>query len=67
MSFSNNHPDEEMTQVEIPKDFLSKVFLGRASYDYKYSASSPESQYADLNIWDRFLTTEELVKWTVCE
>lgn len=56
-----------MTQVEIPKDFLSKVFLGRASYDYKYSASSPESQYADLNIWDRFLTTEELVKWTVCE
>ena len=67
MSFSTNHPDEELTDVQFPEDFLSKLFLGRGSYDYKFSASSPESQYTDLNIWDRFLTEEELVGWTTCQ
>ncbi len=66
ISFSNNHPDPEMTHVQIPEDFLSKVFLGRCSNEYKYACSSPEGQYTDLNIWDRFLSAEELIQWTTC-
>ncbi len=67
-SSSVNHPDPEMTQVYIPEDFLTKVYLGRCSnVDKKYACSSPESQYTDFNIWDRFLSTEELIKWTSCQ
>ncbi len=56
-----------MTGVDIPEDFLTKVYLGRCSYDYKFACSSPESQYTDFNVWDRFLSTEDLVKWTTCQ
>ncbi len=67
VSFSNNHPDPDMTEVEIPEDFLSSVFLGRSNYDYKFYGSSPQSQYTDLNIWNKFLGEEELVAWTTCQ
>ncbi len=55
-----------MTEVDLPESFLSRFFLGRCSYAGEYACSSPESQYADLNIWDRFLSTEQLVNWTMC-
>ncbi len=57
----------DLTKLVFPEDWLSKVYLGRCSYDYGFACSSPESQYADLNIWDRFLSTEELVQWTTCQ
>ncbi len=64
---SINHPDPEMTLVDIPEDFLEKIYLGRCAYDFNYACSSPESQYTDLNIWDKFLSTEKLMQWTTCQ
>lgn len=56
-----------LTEVQIPDDFLSKLYLGRCSYDIRHVCSSPESQYTDLNVWDRMLNMEELVSWTTCK
>ena len=62
-----NFADEGMTKVHIPNDFLSKIYLGRCSFDYKNSCSSPEGQITDFNIWDRPLTAEEAIEFTTCK
>ncbi len=62
-----NRPDPEMTEVALPERFLSEFFLGRCSYSHKFACSSPESEYTDLNIWDRSLSMDQLVKWTTCQ
>ncbi len=64
---SINRADPEMTEVEFPDDFLSKVFVGRCSYDFNNGCSSPEGRITDFNIWDRFLSTEQLIEWTTCK
>ncbi len=64
---ANTTHDPEMTGVIIPEDILSKTFLGRCNNEVMFACSSPEAQYTDFNMWDRALTTEELVKWTTCK
>ncbi len=59
-------PDPEMTDVKLPDSFLSDFYLGRCNYDEEYSCSSPESKFTDLNIWDRLLSTQDLLDWTTC-
>ncbi len=61
-----DRPDPDMTGVHIPRDFLSKFYLGRCQHDHGFACSSPESEYTDFNVWDRALDTEELVEWTTC-
>ena len=61
-----NYPDKEMTMVDIPEDFLSKVYLARCSFDYKFTCSTPEGQISDFNIWKRALTQREAEDWTTC-
>ncbi len=56
-----------MDRVDIPEDFLSKIYLGRCGYDYNYACASPEGRIADFNVWDRFLSTEQLMDWTSCK
>ena len=55
-----------MTQVDIPEDFLSKVYVGRCSFDFNNGCASPEGKITDFNMWDRFLSTEQLNDWTQC-
>ncbi len=55
-----------MTDVKLPDSFLSDFYLGRCNYDEEYSCSSPESKFTDLNIWDRLLSTQDLLDWTTC-
>ena len=64
-----NYPDAEMTEVEIPEDFLSHFYLGccTADRDPNYACSSPGSEYSDFNVWDRSLSTDQLVRWTTCK
>ena len=59
-------PDPEFTEVEIPTDFLSKVYVGRCNFDYKATCSGPGSEFADLNIFGRALTEQEAQDWTTC-
>ena len=61
-----NHADPELTGVTIPADFLRKVSIGRCNFDYKMSCTSPEGRLADFNVWDRALSTRELLDWTTC-
>ncbi len=56
-----------MTDVDIPEDFLSKVLIGRCNRDFRYGCSPPEGQLTDFNIWDKFISTEQLMKWTSCK
>ena len=41
---AGNGPDDDMTEVVIPPDFLSKLYLGRCAYDEPHACSSPASQ-----------------------
>lgn len=61
---SSNDPD--LLNVEIPRDFLSKLYIGRCSFDFKKTCSSPMAELADLNVWSRFLSIDELKAWTTC-
>lgn len=57
-----------MTEVDLPESFLTKFFLGSCSYGKsKYACSSPAGKYTDLNIWDKFLSNEQLISWTTCK
>ncbi len=55
-----------MTEVEIPENFLSKIYIARCAFDYKFTCSTPEGQISDFNIWKRALTQEEAEDWTTC-
>jgi len=35
-----DNPDPEMTGVEIPKDFMQKVYLARCAFSYTASCST---------------------------
>ncbi len=61
-----NYADAKLTDVKIPKDFLSKTYLARCPFDYKMACSAPEGEVTDFNIWDRALTETEAVDWTSC-
>ena len=57
----------EMTEVEIPEDFLSKVYIARCGFDFKKTCSGPEGQISDFNIWKRFLSPQEMIDFTTCK
>ena len=59
-------PDPTFTKVQIPGDFLSKVFIGMCNFEYKKTCSGPRSEFADLNIFGRELTQDEAQDWTTC-
>ena len=65
-ALSLDGPDPEMTEVQIPTDFLNKTYIGRCSKNSEYACAPPGGQYTDLNIWDSFLDTEQLLSWTRC-
>ena len=60
-----NHADPNVRNVQIPEDFLSHIQLGACSYD-SASCISPEGELSDFNVWDRFLSDEEVLQWTTC-
>ncbi len=59
-------PDEGLTEVIIPRDVLSKIYLSRCSFDYKVACSAPDGQITDFNVWDRPLSEQEAQDWTTC-
>ena len=58
--------DPDLTQVAIPDDFLSKVYLARCALDYKNTCSSPQGEITDFNIWSKALTPDEMKDFTTC-
>ena len=61
-----NYSDPELLNVDIPDDFLSKIYLARCSSDFEKSCSGPEGLIADFNIWGRALSLKEATDWTTC-
>ena len=61
-----NDPEMDLKGVEIPEDFLSKVYIARCNFDYKNTCSSPEGQVSDFNIWSKSLSVDEMKDWTSC-
>ena len=51
--------------MQFPENFLDYVFVGRCIKD-EPSCSAPEGEFADVNMWSRSLTEEELGEWTGC-
>ncbi len=58
--------DRLLENVTIDPDFLTKVFLGGCP-SAEVGCTSPEGRFADLNVWSRPLTKEELEEWTACK
>ncbi len=65
-ALSVNGPNPDLTEVEVPEDFLGKVALGRCNVDSDNGCSPPEGQITDFNMWDTFLDTPFLEDWTQC-
>ncbi len=61
-----NGPYNYLMGVEIPRDFLSKVYIQRCEFNYTNTCASPEGQFTDFNVWDRPLSQEEAEEWTTC-
>ena len=55
-----------LVDLEIPRDILNHVYLGRCNFDYKSTCTAAEGQFADLNIWSKPLTKDEMKAWTTC-
>ena len=55
-----------LKRVEIPEDFLSKIYVQRCEFNYTNTCSAPDGMFTDLNVWDRALTQEEAEAWTSC-
>ena len=64
MNINGNYP---LTDVDIPENFLSHVYIARCPFDYKLTCSSPTGEISDFNVWNRSLTEEEALEWTTCK
>lgn len=62
-----DYPNPNLEDVEIREDFLSKIYIARCSFDYKFTCSGPEGQVADFNMWKRPLTAREMIDFTTCK
>lgn len=65
MNVNGAYP-QDLSQVVIPSDFLNKVYLGRCSFDFKKTCSTPEGELSDFNVWSRALSVDEMTAWTSC-
>ena len=60
MTLNINHSEDNVANVEFPRNFLSKVHVGRCAYDSRGLCSSPGAQFADFNIWSRAMTEVQM-------
>ena len=61
-----NRSEPNLKDTVIPPDFLTKVHMGRCSYDFG-GCSTPGALFSDLNIWSRALDEQEAIDWTSCK
>ncbi len=61
-----NYADDGLSQMAIPDDMLTHVYLGRCSHNYSNHCSLLGGQISDFNVWDRALSEEEAKDWTSC-
>lgn len=62
-----NHVEERLANVTLPKDLLSKVYLGMCVNHDKDPCSKHAGKFTDFNVWDRALTEQEMLTWTTCK
>ncbi len=55
-----------LPDVNIPPNFLSKIYLARCSFNYTAACSAPEGKITDFNVWDKALSLQEAKDWTTC-
>ena len=55
-----NHSDKDLTDLEIPSNFLDIIHIGRSTVHFDYG------NITDVNIWNRALTLDEMLGWTNC-
>ena len=51
----------------IPPDFLTKLYVGRCSYDHRGGCTTRGAQFSDVNVWSRALAEQEAINWTSCQ
>ncbi len=57
--------DPFLRNVTIDPDFMTKVFIGGCATVIP-GCAMPGGIIADFNLWDRPLSSEEMVDWTAC-
>ena len=55
-----------MKNATVPEDLLDSIYVGRCSSDTTHQCSIHSGSYADLNIWNRALSVDEMISWTNC-
>ena len=63
--------------LEVPNELLDTIYVGKASdFDLddtvvsgntKRSQRSQPGQISDFNLWNRSLTSNEMIEWTNCK
>ena len=62
-----NASQPNLVDTVIPRDFLTKLYVGRCAFDFKGGCTTPGGLFTDLNVWDRALSVEEATQWTSCK
>ena len=60
-----NHVDENVRNVLVPEDMLDSIYVGRCVSDKEY-CSVHAGSFTDVNIWNRALSNNEMIRWTNC-
>ena len=60
-----NHVDENVRNVSVPEDMLDSIYVGRCVSDIEY-CSIHNGSFTDVNIWNRALGINEIMRWTNC-
>ena len=60
-----NHVDENVRNALVPEDMLDSIYVGRCVSDTEY-CSVHAGSFTDVNIWNRALSINEMIRWTNC-
>ena len=60
-----NHVDESVRNAQVPEDLLDSIYVGRCVSDTEY-CSVHSGSFTDVNIWNRALSVDEMIRWTNC-
>ena len=63
-----NHIDEDAKNETVPKDLLDSIYVGQmvGSATEFFGIPVHFGSFTDVNIWNRALSIDEMIKWTNC-
>ena len=62
----NETISKDFGSIAVNKTFLNETYITNCTRQQDICLTDSEASITDLNIWDKALSSDELVKWTTC-